>query len=121
MGRRRILYSCPRTPNGGYPARPRHDRIRVERTYEAAGAQKLGQGIHHPLRGAWYPQSHEGEVSHVSRIAYIIAAVIALALLAAYVILTVTNHDGTGLLGALLGWLSGISVPSVAQKIQSGP
>jgi hypothetical protein len=32
---------------------------------------------------------------------------VALALIAAYVVVTVTGSDGNGLLGALLGWLAG--------------
>jgi hypothetical protein len=52
----------------------------------------------------------------MTKTAYIVGALIAVALLAAYVIITVTDHDGTGLLGALIGWLGGISLPAATQK-----
>jgi hypothetical protein len=52
----------------------------------------------------------------VNKTSYIVMAVIALGLLAAYVIITVTGHDGTGLLGALVGWLGGSGTALIGSK-----
>lgn len=41
---------------------------------------------------------------------------ITIGLLAAYVVLTVLNHDGTALLGALGGYLGGAGVAAVSTR-----
>lgn len=53
----------------------------------------------------------------VTRTATIIGAAVGIALLTAYVIVTVTNHDGTALLALLVGWLGGSSVPAVSSAV----
>lgn len=53
----------------------------------------------------------------MTKTTYIIGAVIAVALLVAYVVITVTDHDGTGLLGALIGWLGGLGLPASAKAV----
>ena len=50
----------------------------------------------------------------------LVGAGVAVALLAAYVVLTVTNHDANAILGALLGWLGGVSAPAAAQAVTKG-
>ncbi len=50
----------------------------------------------------------------------IIGAVVGVALLAAYVIVTVTGHDASSLLYVLVGWLGGSGTPAVAKGLKSG-
>jgi len=55
----------------------------------------------------------------MARTQLVIGFLVAALLIVAYVIVTVTNHDGSGLLGALLGWLGGISLAPAAAKASS--
>lgn len=50
-----------------------------------------------------------------------VVGLVTVALIAAYVIVTVTNHDGTGLLGALIGWLGGAGVAPAIDKARVTP
>lgn len=52
----------------------------------------------------------------MSKVQLVVSAVVAVALVAAYVVVTVTGHDGTGLLGALAGWLAGGASQPLVQK-----
>lgn len=52
----------------------------------------------------------------MSKTQAIVAAAVAVALVVAYVVVTVTGHDGTGLLGALVGWLAGGASQPLVQK-----
>lgn len=56
----------------------------------------------------------------VTKTQLIIGAVIAGMLLTGYVIVTVTNHDGTALLTALVGWLAGVGVAPATRKAADG-
>jgi hypothetical protein len=47
----------------------------------------------------------------------IIGAAITVALIAAYVIVTVTNHDANAVLAALVGYLGGTTTHSVATAV----
>jgi len=49
----------------------------------------------------------------------IIGTVVAALLIVAYVVLTVTNHDGNTLLGLLGGWLGGLGVEPAVNKANS--
>lgn len=49
----------------------------------------------------------------------IIGAVVGIALLVAYVVVTVTNHDASSLLYVLVGWLGGSGTPAVASAVKS--
>lgn len=50
-----------------------------------------------------------------------VVGLVTVALIAAYVIVTVTNHDGTGLLGALIGWLGGAGVAPAIDRARVTP
>lgn len=59
----------------------------------------------------------------VTKTTTLIGAVVAIALLAAYVVVTVTNHDATAILYVLVGWLGGSGTPAVTAAIKkpNGP
>lgn len=52
---------------------------------------------------------------------YLVVGFVAAALIAAYVIVTVTNHDGNGILGILIGWLGGSGVKPVTEAVTKAP
>ncbi len=53
----------------------------------------------------------------VTKTPTLVGALVAVALLAAYVTLTVTGHDGSAILGALIGWIGGAGTPAVTQAV----
>lgn len=55
----------------------------------------------------------------MNRVQLIIGAIVAAMLIVAYVVVTVTNHDGTALLGILLGWLGGLGLAPAAKAATS--
>ena len=59
----------------------------------------------------------------VTKTTTLIGATVGVALLAAYVVLTVANHDGSPILYVLVGWLGGAGTPAVtaAVKKTNGP
>lgn len=48
----------------------------------------------------------------------LVGAIVGIALLAAYVVLTVANHDGSPILYVLVGWLGGSGTPAVTAAIK---
>ena len=49
----------------------------------------------------------------------LIGAVIGVALLAAYVVLTVAHDDGSPILYVLIGWLGGSGTPAVTSAVKA--
>lgn len=53
-----------------------------------------------------------------TKITTIIGAVVTVALLAAYVAVTVTGHDGTAILTLTAGWIGGSATPAITSAVK---
>lgn len=52
----------------------------------------------------------------------VVGAIVAVSLLAAYVVVTISGHDASQILYVLIGWLGGSGTPAVAAAVKrQGP